>query len=641
MISYKKTGLLIGLFVLSIIASAQDLKPVKDKDSKKFGYQDKKTKEWVIAPAYDKAGAFKDGVAEVAVGSLYGIINEDGSWLFKPEYDKVGSFDKNGFCEVMQKGDKGKLHGLLHRDGRVILTVNCTSINIVKNSGVILACRYKRLPEPNNYDPKSYALWGVYDFDGKTILDNWFLTKPNIINRELVIVKEADTGLMGLYDLQGNCRIMPQYLDLTMSNGMFMALGQDFLWRTYTDQGQLIDGRDEMPLPGYVKPYQTYEDDVRVAAYKHNMIGERIHCNQAKTITMPANLSHGMTVSCKALISPAGYFADWGRYKDNFIRLEPSKNVQGASIKLKDGTAYTLEANMYDAYGNYVSTVSNYGWLEYTCDAGVIYKAEGKISWLLMYDINANALAQSVFLGNYRALNPNDIYSEFAFSGTENWMLRNWLGCREAEARIPLLENVGIGSYAVVPSVPADAARIVENLRRRHSIFRRSFYIGQVLPATKVVNAQGEVTLKMEPRLVRHFVDKFGSNVTIEGDQEIWWGPTNNRYIRIDPLPIARERSKVSTPANITEFWDDEDEVNYVFSLSINLYEEDGTFVRNLGIANRIDFYNDKLFFIDQLGLVFKKAASWDKYQGYGGSVKFMPAPPIGNNISGLSNINW
>ncbi|MCQ2136420.1 MAG: WG repeat-containing protein, partial [Bacteroidales bacterium] len=96
MISFKKTRLLVGLFALSIFASAQDLKPVKDKDTKKFGYQDKKTKEWVIAPAYDKAGAFKDGVADVAVGSLYGIINEDGSWLFKPEYDKVGSFDKNG-----------------------------------------------------------------------------------------------------------------------------------------------------------------------------------------------------------------------------------------------------------------------------------------------------------------------------------------------------------------------------------------------------------------------------------------------------------------------------------------------------------------------------------------------------------------
>ena len=79
-----KRIVIIAMAVLVAVcatAQAQDLKPVKDKNTKLFGYQDK-DKNWVIEPAYTAAKRFKEGLAEVTIKpgktKFHGIIDETG-----------------------------------------------------------------------------------------------------------------------------------------------------------------------------------------------------------------------------------------------------------------------------------------------------------------------------------------------------------------------------------------------------------------------------------------------------------------------------------------------------------------------------------------------------------------------------------
>ena len=74
----KRVLLLVALLTLAFTASAQALNPVKDKASKKYGYQDKQ-KNWVIPPSYDDARRFdNDGFAVVKTGGREGLINQEG-----------------------------------------------------------------------------------------------------------------------------------------------------------------------------------------------------------------------------------------------------------------------------------------------------------------------------------------------------------------------------------------------------------------------------------------------------------------------------------------------------------------------------------------------------------------------------------
>ena len=61
----------IALLCLTTAAWAQDLKPVKDKATKLFGYQDK-SKNWVIEPSFNAAKRFIGGFA---------IVEQDGPFI--------------------------------------------------------------------------------------------------------------------------------------------------------------------------------------------------------------------------------------------------------------------------------------------------------------------------------------------------------------------------------------------------------------------------------------------------------------------------------------------------------------------------------------------------------------------------------
>ena len=72
-----RTNRIIGLalaLLCCLALSAQDLKPAKDKATKKYGYQSK-AKVWVIPPRFDGAKRFSNGAAEVELNGLRGLID--------------------------------------------------------------------------------------------------------------------------------------------------------------------------------------------------------------------------------------------------------------------------------------------------------------------------------------------------------------------------------------------------------------------------------------------------------------------------------------------------------------------------------------------------------------------------------------
>ena len=111
---------------IAMSAAAQDLKPVKDKQTQKYGYQ-AKDKSWVIAPAFDNAKRFSDGYAEVTVDGRIGLIDANGDWVFPAEYDDISKFYKNGLCELMRKEGRAKLRGAGDQTGRIIVPVDGAS----------------------------------------------------------------------------------------------------------------------------------------------------------------------------------------------------------------------------------------------------------------------------------------------------------------------------------------------------------------------------------------------------------------------------------------------------------------------------------------------------------------------------------
>lgn len=65
---------------------------------------------------YQKAGAFKNGVAVVQIEGRWGIINQKGIEIIPPKYDKIEQF-KNGFAKVRIKG----FNGLSNLQGKLLV----------------------------------------------------------------------------------------------------------------------------------------------------------------------------------------------------------------------------------------------------------------------------------------------------------------------------------------------------------------------------------------------------------------------------------------------------------------------------------------------------------------------------------------
>ena len=91
-----------------------------NEEEKKWGYIDK-TGATVIAPQFDQAYDFHEGLAGVSMGKKWGYIDKAGKFLINPQFDWVGDFDHGIAPVTIRRGqsDPGRL-GYIDKTGTYI-----------------------------------------------------------------------------------------------------------------------------------------------------------------------------------------------------------------------------------------------------------------------------------------------------------------------------------------------------------------------------------------------------------------------------------------------------------------------------------------------------------------------------------------
>lgn len=572
----KSQSLLLCLLavLLTLPATAQDLKPVRDKQTRKYGYQ-AKNKSWVIEPRFDGASRFNDGFAEVTIDGRKGLIDTEGTMILPAEYDDIKKFDKNGLCEIIRKEGRTKLHGIADRRGRIIVPVDCHSIHIPKNGGLITAQR-----ESVDELLAGMLLWGVYDMEGVEIFPPQFVSSPSFSDGT-GIAESVYTGLKGVVSDTGETLLPFEYLAIAHSGNRFRTLGTDF---TLTTWDASLRRSEVFHQPGAVIPYDPMGDPVRAAAWHSGPVGLRLHRNQVKQLEMRSSRS-GL---CRDLR------LDWGY--DRFVRLEPfvaQDGVEGAMVDPVSGNLYTLKALLYEADGTLVEEIARWGWLEAQCNEGAVYVAEGQDRWFILKDPNAIAVPSfSLTLSGYRTLDNTDVIGGLGLSASELERLQN--PDRFNRRKIAIIEgdNVGVTSY-LPPETSLSYVR-KERDAMRDPIFQFPFQMGDVVSCS-VRSRKEEVEVELSDNLTLRFEDHFSNPYYSMSDEEtIFWGPNNARTVRLSLKRVYR-----SSDATV----DDVHGTEECYHIVLSLYEEDGSWLRTLAEMPYVDFIHDGILVFEREGI--------------------------------------
>ena len=588
----KLRSLILAFCILGLCASAaaQDLKPVKDKGTKLFGYQDK-GKNWVIQPAFTQAKRFNDGFAIVEVDGLKGVIDETGAWVLRPEYDNIDKYNKVGLCEVTVKRGKTKYRGVANRAGELVVPAECHSVSIDKSEGLIMALKDVEVPRAG-----LKSLWGVYRIDGTELFEPQFLTSPSFYNGRGV-AKSAFTGLKGVIDLDGN-EILPfEHLAISSSFGGYEVLTADFVRRAYDSR---IMKTSEFAYPGYVIPYDTMGDPVRAAAWHKWPVGFRFHRNNLREVQVTRDSRYG-NASCATLR------IDWGY--DRFVRFEPVRdtlNHPGLMLCHETGDYYTLKAVLYERDGMPAGELASWGWIEGECEEGIIYNAEGRETWMLMRDLNCPAIPSfSTPLSGYRKVDNSDIQVALDISSYDIGRLYD--PSRAADRYLEIIEgeNLGISSRLPRPAPELRMAGVIDKVNRT-PLFRRPFRMGQVVNCKTMHNGES-IEVRLSDNLLCGIVDRFEDpSYDFKGEEELFWGPDNNYTVWLSLEPVHG-----GAPELIE---DDVYNTGRRFELVLSLYDERDQYIRTIATVPAPDFFVEGV-------LVFEKAgiALITEHGGHGG----------------------
>ena len=121
--------------------------------------------EWVIEPKFDKARAFKNGLAPVANGKNWGYINEKGEEVISFEYKDAEIFADNGLAPV-----KVKDWGFINKSGSMVIpaeydiSVGFAFFQSGDEKGFIDGLARV----------KTKKGWGFLDEKGKVLGDQWY-----------------------------------------------------------------------------------------------------------------------------------------------------------------------------------------------------------------------------------------------------------------------------------------------------------------------------------------------------------------------------------------------------------------------------------------------------------------------------------
>lgn len=583
---------------IAMSAAAQDLKPVKDRQTQKYGYQTK-DKSWAIEPAFDNAKRFVDGYAEVTVGEHIGLIDANGDWVFPAEYDDISKFYKNGLCELMRKEGRTKLRGAGDQTGRIVVPVDCQAINIPRKEGLITA---KRTARGGALDGAS--AWGVYDQNGREIFAPQFASAPSFRNG-VGIVKSAANGLEGVISEDGRVPVPFEYLSVGTFGSEYISLSPDF---TQTLWDSALRKMRAARLPGSVKPYDPQGNAVRAAAWHsgNDCIGVRLHRNTVKKIVGFVNLSRDNRVSCQDVRE-----INWGR-GGRFLRLEPvpfehrSFEDEEWFGQLNDpydaDTKYWLQARLYEADGTLVEVVCDAGSVLATFDGGLIYRPAASLEHpeklplddlLILNDINTTGRDRfTMLLSKVQEVSGYSVYENLGLTRGEVMQYMDPVTYSRRLIEIAEGDNVGVTSYQE-PDMAFLRSPAARDLMRA-PLFRYPYHMGEVLNCSVHVRSGG-IDVDLYENLICRFEDHIENPYyRMSGQEEIYWGPNNARTVRLSVEPVS---------GNVTALEDDITKTLTHYQIVLSLYEEDGSWLRTLARADYADYVQQGVIVFDRLGI--------------------------------------
>ena len=529
--------------LVATAAQGQDLKPVRDKATKLYGYQDK-NRNWVIEPAYEGAKRFKDGLAEVTV-----------------------------------KPGKTRFHGIIDESGRTVIPAECLSVSISQREGLIYA---ERVPEDG-----SGWLWGVYDYDGNEIWAPQFTNVPTFYDGR-GIARSGWNGLKGVVDVEGKTLVPFENLAVERAYSGYEVLTKDFVRKVYDSR---INRTSEFAYPGYVQPYDPAGDPVRAAAWHAGVIGYRLHRNNLKLVQMaPGRWSSSATCTTLPI--------DWG--DSRFVRLEPvvdKKGLPGSMVDPVSGKMYTIKAVLCEFDGTPVSDVASYGWIEAEYAEGVIYNAEGKETWMVMRDINCPAMPSfTTPLTRSRTVNRENVVSGL---GIYNYELENMYDPqRYADRAVKILtgENAGI-TYRLPPEAPGIKMSRAVNEVHRTPLFRQRFRYGDILNC-KVRPAGDGIEMDLSDEFLCLYEDVFDDpSFRMEGEEVLFWGPMNEYSV------VMSVRQAPHGPEFIK---DDVYGTDGSFSIALELYDGFDRYLQTIAVIPHIDFIADGWIVCEKEGIAMR-----------------------------------
>ena len=562
--------------LLSLAASAQDMKPVKDKATKKYGYQTK-GKEWVIEPQFDAASKFdKNGMAEVKMNGLTGIIDGRGTFIIPAEYDNISKFDKYGYCELMRKEGSVKYRGIADLTGRIVLPLEFRDVAVGRDGRLFFG--EKDAPVAGfGYE----RLWGIYDAAGREVFAPQFYLRPSFNSDGTAIATDGVKRLKGIICDDGSTPVPCEYLAISRTSGGFECLTTDFSRVFWSGD---LSSKQVYRQPGAVIPYDPQGDPVRAAAWRVGPIGVRFHENSLKLMEIRMDLL-GSSVLCSDL--PIAW--NYGR----FVRFEPCAVQPGsqASLPFSNQCSYTVKAILYEADGSFVQEISSYGYFEAECAQGLIYAAANGQRWLALADINApGTRAYTMPLVGYREIIRTDVYNGLGLNHRVVSDMNNHTDFVNRCRDIIEGENIGITSY--MPLVQDAAFAHAEHDASRSMIFHRPFHMGDVVNCS-VKRGDGTVDVKLHEGLICHFVDKLNDPYySMEGDDLIYWGPNNARTVGLSLIATRHEATK-----------DDVHGTGLSYDLVLSLYEEDGRWLRTLAIMPWADYVGNGMIVFEGPGI--------------------------------------
>ncbi len=226
----KKQLLLAACILFAGATIAQDLKPKKDKATKKYGYIDKKTDEWVVKPEYDDADKIRDGVGKIYLKKKQGLINEKGAVLVVPQYDDIDKF-KDGVA-IVKKGNK---FSFINKEGKQIVDLAYTEIDDFKDG---VAWMRKDSLEKNRFVTVAY---GLVDVTGKEIFAPQFSQKlkfnskgyaisESFLNNIPYVNGKVADKLYGIVYKDGSTIIPMSAKGIIPENNMYIVNDKDGQW---------------------------------------------------------------------------------------------------------------------------------------------------------------------------------------------------------------------------------------------------------------------------------------------------------------------------------------------------------------------------------------------------------------------------